>query len=123
MTVGLISSEPCVPKPYSAIADSSPPGSIPEAVYQQWCETYGKYGPTDPKVSRIVYTSDGLKITGMMAEPAAVRPRCHPIVIYNRGGNREFGKLTLLTAMRQLIPLARQGNLVYASNYRGNDGG
>ena len=43
------------------------------------------------KVYRITYLSDGLKVKGFLAEPT--KPGRYPSIIYNRGGNREFGKI------------------------------
>ena len=46
-----------------------------------------------------------------------------PAVIYNRGGNREFGAINDTTAMILLGSLAQHGYVVVASQYRGNAGG
>lgn len=65
----------------------------------------------------ITYMSDGLKVKGYLVQPKA--PGVYPAVIYNRGGNREFGKLT--SASLQVY--ARMGFVTIGSQYRGNDGG
>ena len=44
-------------------------------------------------------------------------------MIYNRGGNREFGKLEEKTLSSYVSYWAEQGYVVLASQYRGNDGG
>src|SRR5688572_30661501 len=41
---------------------------------------------------RILYLSDGLKVTGYLAEPKAGGK--FPCIISNRGGNRDFGSWT-----------------------------
>ena len=68
----------------------------------------------------ITYDSDGLVVTGFMAAPKADGK--YPLVIYNRGGNREYGHLLVGTATDVLAPIAEQGYVVVASNYRGNSG-
>ena len=95
--------------------------ALPEAFYTKITADYDAL--TDVTVQRIVYESDGLKVTGLMALPTNITPGKHPLLIYNRGGNREFGKLTVLSAMRSMVPFAQAGYIVFASNYRGNDGG
>lgn len=72
-------------------------------------------------VQRIAYLSDGLRVQGYIAEPIAGKDL--PAIIFNRGGNREFGALTDARAIRTLGTLAREGYVVVASQYRGNAGG
>jgi dipeptidyl aminopeptidase/acylaminoacyl peptidase len=69
---------------------------------------------------RIVYESDGLKITGYIAYPADSLS-C-PVIIYNRGGNREFGSLNAAKMAFIMAKLASSGYLVIGSQYRGTDG-
>lgn len=117
----LFSSETFTPHTYEDLraARAFPDDSIPEAAYNRMCADYSAMADID--VRRIIYASDGLKVTGIMALPQGDTPS--PLVVYNRGGNREFGKLTVYAVMRQMVPLARAGYIVLASNYRGNDGG
>jgi dipeptidyl aminopeptidase/acylaminoacyl peptidase len=78
----------------------------------------------DIELSRITYESDGLTVRGYLAVPKAVKEgEKLPCVIYNRGGNREFGALDDLRAALFLGPLAERGYVVVASQYRGNGGG
>ncbi len=72
-------------------------------------------------LSRIVYESDGLRVAGYLVEPREGVGL--PAVIYNRGGNREFGAHNDTTVFIGLAPLAAEGYVVAASQYRGNDGG
>ncbi|MBL7984044.1 MAG: prolyl oligopeptidase family serine peptidase [Flavobacteriales bacterium] len=73
------------------------------------------------KVYRITYLSDGLKVKGFLAEPT--KPGRYPSIIYNRGGNREFGKINAGQLLFYIVNMARWGYVVVASQYRGNDGG
>ncbi len=70
---------------------------------------------------RIAYMSDGFRIMGYLVEPKGPGP--FPSVIYNRGGNREFGKITPRRVAHHLARMASWGYVVVASQYRGNDGG
>src|SRR5260221_10550595 len=53
---------------------------------------------------RIIYLSDGLKVTGYLSIPKKTGK--YPCIIYNRGGNREFGALNDARAARQLGEIA-----------------
>ena len=69
-------------------------------------------------IYNIVYNSDGLMITGFMVRPK--NPGNYPCIIYNRGGNRDFGALLVYNAIVQMGIMAAEGYVVIASNYRGN---
>lgn len=73
------------------------------------------------KVEDITYWSDGLNVKGFLVYPK--KPGKYPCIIYNRGGNEEFGKLDVVKAYRILARLAAAGYVVIASQYRGNAGG
>lgn len=66
----------------------------------------------------ITYLSDGLEVNGLMVKPK--KPGKYPCIIYNRGGNRNFGQLLVAHAALTLGELAKEGYVVIASNYRGN---
>lgn len=68
----------------------------------------------------IVYESDGLMVSGMIVKPKI--PGDYPCVIFNRGGNRDYGQLIVGTAVQYLGLIASKGYIVIASNYRGNGG-
>ncbi len=70
---------------------------------------------------RITYLSDGLKVKGFLVYPKA--PGKYPGIVYNRGGNKEFGKITLPKVAFVLGKVASFGYVVGGSQYRGNDGG
>lgn len=72
-------------------------------------------------LSRITYLSDGLKVTGYLAMPLGDGP--FPCVIYNRGGNREFGRISEGQLTNYIARMASWGYVVVGSQYRGNDGG
>jgi len=74
----------------------------------------------DIEVSTITYLSDGLKIKGLIAKPK--EPGAYPCIIYNRGGNREFGALKIGHGAITLGKIAKEGYVVIASQYRGNGG-
>ncbi len=71
-------------------------------------------------VSWITYNSDGLKIKGIMAQPK--KDGKYPCIIYNRGGNRDFGALKVDQRILNLAKLASLGYIIIASQYRGNGG-
>ncbi len=71
-------------------------------------------------ISSITYLSDGLKINGYLATPK--EPGTYPVVVFNRGGNRDFGALNAVRATYILGRIASWGYVVAASNYRGGGG-
>jgi dipeptidyl aminopeptidase/acylaminoacyl peptidase len=73
------------------------------------------------EIQEITYLSDGVKVKGYLAAP---KHRTElPCVIFNRGGNREFGALNDVRAAFMLGRMASWGYVVVASQYRGNAGG
>jgi dipeptidyl aminopeptidase/acylaminoacyl peptidase len=98
---------------YSFLADTltHPPEWKAEYKYLDSIEVY-----------RITYLSEGLKIKGLLAQPKE-RGEKYPCIIYNRGGNRDFGLLTAAHGALTLGRLAKEGYVVIASQYRGNGGG
>jgi dipeptidyl aminopeptidase/acylaminoacyl peptidase len=71
---------------------------------------------------RITYLSDGLKVVGFLWKPQDTAGQQFPLIIFNRGGNREFGKLTPWSRLG-FYTYVSKGFVVIASQYRGNDGG
>jgi dipeptidyl aminopeptidase/acylaminoacyl peptidase len=69
----------------------------------------------------ITYLSDGLKVKGYLALPK--KPGKYPCIIFNRGGNREFGAITDELILWMLAKLTDAGYVIAASQYRGNAGG
>jgi len=72
-------------------------------------------------LEEITYLSDGLRVKGYLARPKEGTGL--PCVIFNRGGNREFGALSDARAALLLGRLARRGYVAVASQYRGVAGG
>lgn len=72
------------------------------------------------RIEHITYLSDGLKVNGYLATPLIGIK--HPSVIYNRGGNGEFGSLNEFKAVFILAKVASWGYVVVGSQYRGNVG-
>jgi len=70
---------------------------------------------------RIKYLSDGLEVVGFIVKPKKINNKL-PVIIFNRGGNREYYKITEET-LRILSYYASQNYVILASQYRGNDGG
>ena len=70
---------------------------------------------------KIKYLSDGYQVVGFIVKPKGGGSK-YPVMIFNRGGNREFGKLTK-KSLRYLSFLSSNNYVVLASQYRGNDGG
>jgi len=73
------------------------------------------------EVYKMRYLSDGLEVVGFLVKPKANNVK-YPAMIFNRGGNREFGKIEVPT-LKYLSYLSANGYVVVASQYRGNDGG
>lgn len=73
------------------------------------------------EIQKMVYESDGLMVTGFLVKPRQVAGPL-PVILYNRGGNRELGRLLAVHAVEILAPLAAEGYVVAAGNYRGNAG-
>lgn len=67
----------------------------------------------------ITYNSGGHLVTGWVIKPKMVGKR--PLIIFNRGGNRSYGAWTFADIFARLLPLAMEGNIVVASQYRGSD--
>jgi dipeptidyl aminopeptidase/acylaminoacyl peptidase len=119
---GILSAKPFVPHTLAHLTEQHVfPTPLPEAAYQKMQEEYAALQGV--RVFDITYESDGLNVTGLMAVPERIVPEVHRVLVYNRGGSREYGKLTLLNVLRSMVPFAQKGFLVFASNYRGNAGG
>jgi dipeptidyl aminopeptidase/acylaminoacyl peptidase len=85
----------------------------------QWKEAYSYL--EDIEMYAITYLSEGLKVKGLLVKPKGKEKL--PAIIYNRGGNREFGQLVISTGLLTLGEIAKEGYVVIASQYRGVVGG
>lgn len=72
-------------------------------------------------VEKITYESDGLKVKGYLAYPKS--EGLFPSVVWCRGGFGNAGAIDRFTAQGVLGQIAGWGYCVFASQYRGNDGG
>jgi dipeptidyl aminopeptidase/acylaminoacyl peptidase len=71
---------------------------------------------------RVTYVSDGLEVSGFIWKPKDVAGKRLPLIIFNRGGNREFSKLVPQTKWG-FFDYVASAFVVIGSQYRGNDGG
>lgn len=77
----------------------------------------------DVDLYEIIYLSDGLKIQSYAAMPK--KEGKYPVVIYNRGGNRNYGALQLFedqfkySVADNFSKMAIEGYVVIGCNYRG----
>lgn len=70
---------------------------------------------------RVSYLSNGLHINGFVVAPSQANTLL-PVVIFNRGGNRNFATIGIETLLEWIAPIARAGYIVVASQYRGGGG-
>jgi len=75
----------------------------------------------DVKIDFLDHESNGASLRGFIVQPK--NPGKYPIIIYNRGGNRELSELIVGTAIQYMAPIAAQGYVVLATNYEGVNGG
>ena len=73
-------------------------------------------------VEKITYLSDGLKVKGYIGYPTE-QSKKYPCIIWNRGGYGNKGAIDSFTARGIYGQLASWGYVVFATQYRGNDGG
>jgi dipeptidyl aminopeptidase/acylaminoacyl peptidase len=70
--------------------------------------------------AQLEYQSDSFLVQAWGLQPKAQSNEKWPVIIYNRGGNSALGRLDFVSVLRQLSPLAQQGFIVLASQYRGS---
>lgn len=75
----------------------------------------------DIEIQFLDHQSNGAKLRGFIVQPK--KPGKYPIVIYNRGGNRDYGALNVASALMFMGPIANAGYIVLATNYEGPNGG
>ncbi len=71
---------------------------------------------------KITYRSDGLRVVGFLLKPQSHDASRCPVIIYNRGGFLDRGKIDTWNLV-DFERLSEAGFVVLASQYRGNDGG
>jgi len=72
-------------------------------------------------VYAITYYSRGLVIAGYIIEPKKKRGKL-PAIIWNRGGSKDFGAITMVDCFGRLGRLAGKGYIIFASQYSGGPG-
>lgn len=71
---------------------------------------------------KITFLSEGLKVKGYISYPTD-KSKKYPCVIWNRGGIGNKGAIDSFTARGLFGQIASWGYVVFATQYRGNDGG
>jgi len=64
------------------------------------------------------YLVDGNTVKGYLIKPKVSKGKL-PVLIYNRGGNGNFGGVKFGTMMHSLFPIANEGFVIIGSQYRG----
>jgi len=82
---------------------------------------WGKETLEETVVEKITYNSDSLKIKGYIARPKDESKK-YPCVIWCRGGIGNAGAIDSFNAKGIFGQIASWGYVVFASQYRGNDG-
>ncbi|NVJ60929.1 MAG: S9 family peptidase [Gammaproteobacteria bacterium] len=80
-----------------------------------------EYSKKHFECSYIRYESDGITVLGYLVLPKAGTNtnKQYPVVIYNRGGNRSYGATSFAGLFNYIFPIAKEGFIVIASQYRG----
>jgi dipeptidyl aminopeptidase/acylaminoacyl peptidase len=64
------------------------------------------------------YSVDGNTVKGYIIKPKVSKGKL-PVLIYNRGGNGNFGGVVFGSMMHNLFPIANEGFVIIGSQYRG----
>jgi dipeptidyl aminopeptidase/acylaminoacyl peptidase len=111
----ILSQEPCLFGPYEQQS------AFTKRFYSKHDYDYAKSDPGS-ECFRIKYQSDGLKVVGYLVRPRDLSTRRLPVIIFNRGGFLDRGKIDSFNLV-DFEQLSDKGFVVLASQYRGNDGG
>ena len=115
----LISQEKFIPHDFDTLHKDDQ--SVGNVNYQTYIDWYNNINDADFK--KIVYKSEGLKVVGIIGYSKDINPNVKlPVIIYNRGGSGNSGKITVKSLNEIIYPLVKSGYIVIASQYRGNDG-
>ena len=71
----------------------------------------------------ITYLSGGTKVIGFIYKPVDTAGKLFPVILYARGGSRDFGKIVPDRLFFVDHVFLEQGFVLLASQYRGVDGG
>jgi len=80
-------------------------------------EKFNKY-LNNLSCSSFKYQVDDKEVDGYIIKPKANGNKL-PVLIYNRGGNGEYGSVVFGSMMHNLFPIANQGFIIIGSQYRG----
>ncbi len=88
-------------------------------MYTEMCKRFPYL--TDINFYQLTYLSDSVHVNGFLIAPK--KEGNYPGIIYNRGGNRNYGAVTFKKMLAiGLAELAAEGYAVAISQYRGNGG-
>ena len=68
--------------------------------------------------STFKYFVDGIPVSGFAIKPKTSTDKL-PVLIYNRGGNGNYGSVVFGSMMHNLFPIANEGFIIIGSQYRG----
>ncbi len=116
---------PFLPHPWEKLAAARAfPKEVNALWYKSQVRIYEDLQKEAMDCYRITYPGPAGEVTGLAALPKFTNDHSRlPLVIFNRGGSGEFGKLTAYNVVFPFADLVKAGYAVLASNYRGNDGG
>ena len=89
---------------------------------EKFDQTFGKDQFTKYKqnlaCSTFKYEVDGIDVHGFYIRPLKAASDL-PILVYNRGGNQNFGRVNFPRMMLDLFPIAHEGFAIIGTQYRG----
>ena len=65
------------------------------------------------------YEVDGYTVEGYYLKPRNTSNKKLPLIIFNRGGNAEFGYVSFATKLKFIADIAMEGYVIIGSQYRG----
>jgi dipeptidyl aminopeptidase/acylaminoacyl peptidase len=93
---------------------------------EKTAETYAKEKKEFDRLQSLItcenfdYKVDDVVVRGFYIAPKLVKSGKHfPLIIFNRGGNGDYGASSFGFLLSELFPLAEQGFVVVGSQYRG----
>lgn len=116
----LLKNETFKPHAYDSLSQDDK-SRVTQERYQEYVNWYNQISDVDFRSIR--YMSDGLEVVGILAQPKDDKAKKRPVIIYNRGGSNDSGKMAVWTLKNNFYSLVKAGYCVLASQYRGNDGG
>lgn len=73
---------------------------------------------TSLRCNTFTYMVDGNPVEGYIIAPRALKEKV-PVLVYNRGGNGDFGAVVFGAMMQNLFPISDSGFVIIGSQYRG----